>query len=95
MVSVAVEKRWKLKQADFKNAFCNPTLPPNETTVICPPLGDPNAEPGEYWLLNKTLYGLQRSPKHWYDMASAALLGMGLKQSAHDPCLIHGSPFYS
>ncbi len=92
MVSAAIEKRRKLKQADYKNAFCNPTLPPDETTVIRPPLGDPDAEPGEYWLLNKTLYGLRRSPKHWYDMASAALLSMGLQQSAHDPCLFHGVP---
>jgi hypothetical protein len=92
MVSSAVERRRKLKQADYKNAFCNPTLPTNETTVIRPPLGDPDAQPGEYWLLNKTLYGLRRSPKHWYDMASAALLSMGLQQSAHDPCLFHGIP---
>ncbi len=92
LVSSAVERRRKLKQADYKNAFCNPTLPSDETTIIRPPLGDPDAAPGEYWLLNKTLYGLRRSPKHWYDMASAALLKMGLKQSAHDPCLFHGVP---
>jgi hypothetical protein len=92
MVSAAVERRRKLKQADYKNAFCNPTLPEDETTIIRPPLGDPDAQPGEYWLLKKTLYGLRRSPKHWYDMASAALLAMGLKQSTHDPCLFHGVP---
>ena len=92
LVSSAVERKRKLKQADYKNAFCNPSLPSNETTVIRPPLGDPDAAPAEYWLLNKTLYGLRRSPKHWYDMASAALLKMGLKQSSHDPCLFHGVP---
>lgn len=92
MVSAAIERRRKLKQADYKNAFCNPTLPDDEVTIIRPPLGDPDAQPGEYWLLKKTLYGLRRSPKHWYDMASAALLAMGLKQSAHDPCLFHGIP---
>ncbi len=60
--------------------------------MIRPPLGDPDAKPGEYWLLNKTLYGLRRSPKHWYNMASSALLDMGLTQSTHDPCLFHGVP---
>ncbi len=55
-------------------------------------MGDPDAQPGEYWLLNKTLYGLRRSPKHWYDMASTALLEMGLSQSTTDPCLFHGVP---
>ncbi len=58
MVSSAVERKRKLKQADYKNAFCNPNLPSNETKVIRPPLGDPDAAPAEYWLLNKTLYGL-------------------------------------
>ena len=87
-----VELCCKLKQADYKNAFCNPILPSDETTIIRPPLGGPYAEPGEYWLLNKTLYGLWHSPKHWYDVALAALLQMGLKQSAHDPCLFHGVP---
>ena len=92
MVLAAVKCRQQLKQADYKNAFCNPTLPDNEVTIIRPPLGDPDAQPGEYWVLNITLYGLRRSPKHWYDMASKALLSIGLKQSAHDPCLFHGIP---
>jgi len=92
MVSAAIQHRRKLKQADYKNAFCNPTLPEDEITIIRPPLGAPNAKDGEYWLLKKTLYGLRRSPKHWYDMASKALLAMGLMQSPHDPCLFHGVP---
>lgn len=92
MVSSAVQHHRKLKQADYKNAFCNPTLPDDEITIIRPPLGDPDARDGEYWLLKKTLYGLRRSPKHWYDMASKALLSMGLVQSLHDPCLFHGVP---
>lgn len=92
MVSAAVQCRRHLKQADYKNAFCNPTLPTDEITIIRPPLGDPDAKDGEYWLLRKTLYGLRRSPKHWYDMASKALMDMGLTQSTHDPCLFHGVP---
>ena len=47
MVSAAIERRRKLKQADYKNAFCNPTLPDDEVTIIRPPLGDPDAQPGE------------------------------------------------
>ncbi len=92
MVSAAIARHRKLKQADYKNAFCNPTLPDDKVTIIRPPLGDPDAQSGEYWLLKKTLYGLQCSPKHWYDMALAALSAMGLTQSAHDPCLFHGVP---
>jgi hypothetical protein len=44
-----------------------------------------------YWLLNKTLYGLRRSPHHWYNMFCAALKDLGLEQSVHDPCLFSGN----
>jgi hypothetical protein len=41
----------------------------------------------EYWLLNHTLYGLRRSPKHWYDKIRKILNKIGLQQNAYDPCL--------
>jgi len=92
MTSSAVQHRRKHKQGDCKNAFCNPDLPLEETTIVRPPLGDPDAKEGEYWLLHKTLYGLCRSPKHWFDMLVSILIEMGLSQSPHDPCLFHGVP---
>lgn len=58
MESSAVKQRHQLKQTDSKNAFCNPSIPENETTIIRPPLGDPDSTEGEFWLLKKTLYGL-------------------------------------
>ena len=48
LVSLAVEKRRKLKQGDCKNAFCQSVLPPEETTIICLPSGDPDADQNEY-----------------------------------------------
>ena len=66
-------------------------LPDDECTVVRPPIGDPAHSTGEYWLLNKTLYGLRRSPCHWYDMMlSSILIKMGLSASVHDPCLYSG-----
>ena len=73
LVSLAVEKRRPLWQGDCKNAFCHGVLPPEETTIVCPPSGDPESDPNEYWLLLKTLYGLRRSPRHWYDKINAIL----------------------
>jgi hypothetical protein len=67
LTSLAIEKHCPLQQGNCKNAFCHGILPPEETTIVCPPSGDPNADPQEYWLLLKTLYGLRRSPRHWYD----------------------------
>jgi hypothetical protein len=73
LFSLAVEKRHPLSQGDCKNAFCQGILPPDEITIVRPLDGDPEAEPNEYWLLQKTLYGLCRSPHHWYDKINAIL----------------------
>ena len=58
--------------------------------AIRPPIGDPGHDNDEYWLLNKTLYGLRRSPRHWYTMFTNILKDMNLKPSSHDPCLFSG-----
>jgi hypothetical protein len=91
LVSLAVEKCRTLKQGDCKNAFCQGVLPDDEITIVKPPLGDPDAAKDEYWLLKKTLYGLRRSPRHWYNKISAVLRCMGLKPNASDPCVFTGS----
>ncbi len=87
---MAVASRRPLRQGDCKNAFCQGILPPVEVTIICPPSGDPEAAPNEYWLLKRTLYGLRRSPRHWYDKISAILRSIGLIPSLKDPCLYTG-----
>jgi hypothetical protein len=37
------------------------------------------------------LYGLRRSPKHWYDEIRKILTSIGLKQHPYDPCLFSGN----
>jgi hypothetical protein len=91
LCSKAVEHKRVLQQGDCKNAFCHAILPDDELTVVRPPIGDPAFDKDEYWLLNKTLYGLRRSPHHWYNMFCAALKKMGLQQLVHDPCLFSGN----
>ena len=91
MVSLAVEQRRTLKQGDCKNAFCQGILPDDEITIVKPPIGDPDAAKDEYWLLRKTLYGLRRSPRHWYNKITAVLNSIGLKPNASDPCMFTGS----
>jgi hypothetical protein len=56
--SLAVEKHCPLCQGDCKNAFCQGILPVDEITIVRPPSGDPEADPQECWLLQRTLYGL-------------------------------------
>jgi hypothetical protein len=91
MVSLAVEKRRTLKQGDCKIAFCQGVLPDDEITIVKPPIGNPDAAKDEYWLLKKTLYGLRRSPRHWYNKITAVLQSIGLKPDASDPCMFTGS----
>ena len=90
LTSLAVEKRRRLKQGDCKNAFCQGELPPEELTIIRPPPGDPDATKDEYWVLKKTLYGLRRSPRHWFLKIDGILKSMGLQPNRHDPCLYSG-----
>ena len=90
IVSLAVQKRRVLNQGDCKNEFCNGDLPDDEVTIVRPPSGDPSATKGEFWLLQKTLYGLRRSPRHWFDKIDKILRTMGLKSNPYDPCVYSG-----
>ena len=92
LTSMATENCRVLKQGDCKNAFCNARLPEDETTIIRPPSGDPDAKKDVFWLLKKTLYGLGRSPRHWHKLVNSILKGLGLEPSIHDPCLYKGVP---
>ena len=67
-VSLAVQRCCGLKQGNCKNAFCQGILPLEEITIVWPPSGDPDAVIDKYWLLQKTLYRLGRSPRHWYEL---------------------------
>ena len=88
---MAAKRRCTLKQGDCKNAFCQGILPPDKITIVEPPIGDPDAKDGEYWLLKWTLYGLRRSPKHWYNKIQKIFYKLGLQQNAYDPCLFSGN----
>ena len=86
----AVRDKLILQQGYCKNAFCNANLPDNEVTVIRPPVGDPDFQEDEYWLLKKTLHVILQSPHHRYNMIKGVLLNMGLKASPYYPCLLSG-----
>ena len=60
--------------------------------VLTPPHGCPKSKPNTYWLLLWTLYGLKRSPRHWYDHAVKLLAQCGLKSCPQSPCIFHGHP---
>jgi hypothetical protein len=91
MTSIAVDAGRREKQGDCKNAFCQSYLPKDETIIIRPPSGCPVSKQGDLWVLRKTLYGLRRSPYHWYQNIKKILIAkLGLTMSPHDPCVFYG-----
>ena len=92
LTSLAVHHKRTLKNGDIKQAFVQAVLPPNERYVLRPPPGCPNTPPNTYWLLKRTLYGLKRSPKHWFLKATELLKKCGLYPTPHNPCLFCGKP---
>ena len=90
LVALAVKNNRVLKNADIKQAFVQAHLPPEESYIIKPPPGCPLTPPNTYWKLLRTLYGLRRSPKHWFDKAATSMKSIGLTPSPHAPCIFHG-----
>jgi hypothetical protein len=90
LTTLAVDIGKPQKQGDCKNAFCHPVFPDDETIIVCPPPGCPLSQPGELWLLRKTLYGLRCGPKHWYEALRVALLKIDMNPCAHNPCVFTG-----
>jgi hypothetical protein len=90
LTSMAITARHPLCHGNCKNAFCQEILPPNKITIIRPPSSNPEAAPDKYWLLTRMLYGLCRSPWHWYNKINVILHSLGLTPSLEDPCLYTG-----
>ena len=67
------------KSGDVSQAFCQGVLPENDNYVLRPPPGCPETPKIFYLRLLRTLYGLKRSPRHWYEKAVSVLKAIGLK----------------
>ena len=90
LVALAIHHRRRLKQADVKQAFLHSILPSSDTYVVRPPTNCPRSRHGTLWNLKKSLYGLRRSPKLWYDTIKTVLASLGLHSSKTSPCLFTG-----
>ena len=72
--------------------FVQATLPSHEKYVLRPPPGCPRTPPNTYWLLQRTLYGLKRSPRHWFQKCTNILAECNMYPTANNPCLFTGKP---
>ena len=91
LVSLATSVNRKLKSCDVSQAFCQSYLPDNEKYVCRPPHGCPITPKDTYLKLKKTLYGLKRSPRHWYQKCVSILKELGFIQCPHAPCIFIGT----
>ena len=90
IVALAVKLRCIPKTGDIKQAFCQSLLPCDEKYICSPPPGCPLTPPNSYLKLKKTLYGLKRSPRHFYNLLSKLLKELGLQQHPTSPCIFSG-----
>jgi hypothetical protein len=90
LTSLAVYNRRVLKNCDVKQAFIQASLPEDEEYFLKPPPSCTHSKPGEYWRLLRSLYGLKRAPKLWFEMLSSHLKSMGLQCLETSPCLFTG-----
>ena len=79
----ASHRNYPAAVVDITSVFLNADLPYSEQVAIRPPAG--HGEPGEVWLLKRSLYGLRVAPSLWAQHLSDTLQGMRCYQSKLDP----------
>ncbi len=84
---IIISEKRVLKNCDVKQAFVQSSLPDDEVYYVKPPKGCPRSVLGTYWHLIRSLYGLHRAPKLWFEKLSSHLWSMGLCQSTTSPCI--------
>ena len=90
LIHITTEQGVIPKVGDVSQAFCQSLLPQSEPYVCQPPPGCPNTPKNAYWRLLKSLYGMRRSPRHWYNKAHNILTSIGLSRSPNSPCVYSG-----
>ena len=90
LLYLAIRFNRPVKQGDCKNAFVQSPL--NDIIVVRPPPGCPYSKPGSFWFLKKSLYGLKRAPRYWFNLINTVLKDCNLTPCAHEPCFYYGHP---
>ena len=84
LVSLAVQKGYKVTHCDISNAFVNGEL--DEDIYVVFPEGFPK-KAGFCLKLNKSLYGLKQASRVWQLTLVAKLVELGLRRCITDTCL--------
>jgi hypothetical protein len=87
VLAFAVKNGLKTRQIDFMNAFVQSHLPEDERIFVRLPKGFAHLGTNTSLQLNKSLYGMLRSPLHWFNSLKKSLLDLGFESSAEDQCM--------
>ncbi|KAK1607289.1 hypothetical protein QYE76_030962 [Lolium multiflorum] len=86
LLSMALSRRWYIRQLDIQNAFLNGFL--DEEVYMRQPPGFVDSEkPGHYCKLVRSLYGLKQAPRAWHARLSLVLGSLGFSPSVADTSL--------
>lgn len=83
-LAVANQLNMTIQQMDVKSAFLNGDI--NEEVYMQKPEGM-DANDGRVLKLNKSLYGLKKSPRYWNDKFNIFMINQGFNRSKGDYCL--------
>jgi hypothetical protein len=90
LIVVASVQGWSISQLDVKNVFLNGEL--RKDVYMRPPPGYSVPE-GMICHLRRSLYGLNQTPRGWFQRFASVVTAAGFSASAHDPALfVHVSP---
>ncbi|CAL8173518.1 unnamed protein product [Prunus armeniaca] len=83
VLSLAVSKRWPIRQLDVQNAFLHGFL--NEDVYMRQPAGFVDQQyPNYVCKLQRSIYGLKQAPRAWFHRFSEFLLQLGFEASTCD-----------
>lgn len=91
LLSVAVQRNYIIHQMDVKGAFLYGRI--DEEVYLKPPLGI-NVKHGCVLKLLKSIYGLKKSPKYWYEHLHELITKFGFLRSENDYCLYSKDNLY-
>lgn len=91
LLSVAAQKNYEIHQMDVKGAFLYGRI--DEDVYLKPPEGV-NIREGYVLKLTKSLYGLKKSPKYWYEHFNETIQTYGFQRSQNDYCLFSKGDIY-
>jgi len=88
VLSIAVSRRWSLRQLDVQNAFLHGVLE-EEVYMKQPPGYIDKSRPTFMCKLDKALYGLKQAPRAWYARLCGKLQMLGFQSSKADTSLFY------